>query len=80
MSLVSINIRGLVKAARVRTLSKLIQSTNLGIIMLQETMCEESYSLNKLAHWLPGWEFSATILIGLSGRVLVGWESSLLQL
>jgi hypothetical protein len=56
---------------------RLIQSLNLDIIMLQETMCYGAKARNTLEAWLKNWDFCALDTDGMSGGLIMGWGSAL---
>lgn len=74
MSILSLNVRGLVKVSRARALSNLFKNTRAAIILLQETMCDEILAIHKLCKFLPYWEVAAVSSCGLSGGLAVAWD------
>ena len=70
MSILSLNVRGLGKAKRVRALSKLMLDIIPIIIFLQETMCPYFVATKTLANIFPCWELSAVNALGLLGGSL----------
>ena len=74
MSILSLNVRGLGKVERVRSLSKLFSATGPIIISLQEIMCLDSLAVETLANLLPSWEVVAFSTLGILGGLCYCWN------
>jgi hypothetical protein len=71
MIILSFNVRGLGGAHK-----RLIQSINLDIILLRETMCYVAKAKSTLEAWLKNWDFCALNVDGMSGGLIMGWGST----
>lgn len=71
MSFVSLNVHGLGKVSRAQALSNLVYTINPAIVMLQETMCDDSFAISKICKILPNWEVVAVSSCGLLGGLAI---------
>eukprot|EP00253_Pinus_taeda_P032607 PITA_32607 len=72
MKILSFNCRGFASKSKKLALKRLLQSSALDIIFLQETLCQAD-PLTKLLHsWFPSWAFQAIDASGRSGGLAIG--------
>ena len=79
MTILSLNVMDLGKAERIRALSKLISDTNPSILLLQETMCHASITIEIIVNLFLGWELSEVNASVLSGGLLSCWNPYFVQ-
>jgi len=70
MIIVSFNIRGLGGAPKSLSLKKLFCNIRIGIVLIQETMCEGVKACDVFLKFLPRWEVSVIDAMGLCGGLL----------
>lgn len=72
MKFLSFNCRGFASSTKKLALRRLLISTHLDIIFLQETLCLAEPLIHTLSSWLPNWTFHALDASGRSGGLAIG--------
>jgi len=72
MKILSFNCRGFASLAKKLALKRLLLSSMLDIIFLQETLCQAKPLTKFLNAWLPNWTFQALDASGRSGGLAIG--------
>ena len=75
MKILSFNCRGLASSHKKSSLKRLVESTRPDVLMLQETLGDNSQVKVLLENLLPGWEFEALDARGRSGGLATGWRT-----
>lgn len=72
MKILSFNCRGFASLTKKLVLRRLLNSTHLDVIFLQETLCPADPLILTLSSWLPNWTFHALDASGRSGGLAIG--------
>jgi len=72
MKILSFNCRGFASLAKKLALRRLLLSSQMDIIFLQETLCQAEPLIQSLSAWLPSWTFHALDAFGRSGGLAIG--------
>jgi hypothetical protein len=66
MIVLSFNARGVGGVPKILALKRLVQSCNLYVIMIQETMCIGVKVVEAFSNWLKGWSLYSIDVEGFS--------------
>lgn len=72
MKILSFNCRGFASLTKKLALRRLLNSTHLDVIFLQETLCPADPLIHTLSSWFPNWTFHALDASGRSGGLAIG--------
>jgi exonuclease III len=80
MKILSFNYMGVARSQKKLSLKRLIMMLNKPIvILLQETLVEESLMTRMMDTLLPFWKFFGSNALGWSGGLVIGWSTRLIK-
>ena len=80
MKFLSFNCRGFASSAKKLALRRLLLTSQMDFIFLQETLCPAETLIRTLTGWLPTWTFLALDASGRSGGLAIGVNNKMVEI
>ena len=80
MKFLSFNCRGFASSAKKLALRRLLLTSQMDFIFLQETLCPAEPLIRTLSGWFPSWTFHALDASGRSGGMAIGVNAKVVEI